>query len=99
MGRYYHPGHVKCYHCYEPLDEKTGYKEHQGHLYCRADFKSLFLPMCRACNRPVEREAVSAMDGKLQGKWHLECFGCHVSSSLLFSFNCLLYSYHWLDLS
>lgn len=88
MGRYYHPGHVKCYHCYEPLDEKTGYKEHQGHLYCRADFKSLFLPMCRACNRPVEREAVSAMDGKLQGKWHLECFGCHVSSSLLFSFNC-----------
>ncbi|KAJ8654715.1 hypothetical protein O0I10_009605 [Lichtheimia ornata] len=78
MGRYYHPGHVKCYHCYEPLDERTGYKEHQGHLYCRSDFKSLFLPMCRACNRPVEREAVSAMDGKLQGKWHLECFGCHI---------------------
>ncbi|KAI9320427.1 hypothetical protein BX666DRAFT_1851370 [Dichotomocladium elegans] len=78
LGMYYHPGHVKCYHCYEPIDETTGYKEHQGHVYCRKDFKSLFLPTCRACGRPVEREAVSAMDGKLQGKWHLECFGCHI---------------------
>ncbi|KAI8143242.1 hypothetical protein BJV82DRAFT_515174, partial [Fennellomyces sp. T-0311] len=77
MGHYYHPGHVKCYHCYQPIDERTGYKEHQGRLYCRADFKALFLPSCRACGKPVEREAVSAMDGKLEGKWHLDCFGCH----------------------
>ncbi|KAI9488594.1 hypothetical protein BDB00DRAFT_36549 [Zychaea mexicana] len=77
LGQHYHPGHVKCYHCYQPIDERTGYKEHQGRLYCRADFKALFLPSCRACGKPVERQAVSATDGKLQGKWHLECFGCH----------------------
>ncbi|ORE11718.1 hypothetical protein BCV72DRAFT_197149, partial [Rhizopus microsporus var. microsporus] len=77
LGKFYHPGHIKCYHCYDPIDERTGWKEYQGRLYCRSDFKSLFLPKCRACNRPVEKEAVSAMDGKLKGKWHLECFGCH----------------------
>ncbi|KAG1645750.1 hypothetical protein G6F44_001515 [Rhizopus delemar] len=77
LGKFYHPGHIKCYHCYDPIDERTGWKEYQGRVYCRSDFRSLFIPKCRACNRPVEKEAVSAMDGKLQGKWHLECFGCH----------------------
>ncbi|SAM09129.1 hypothetical protein [Absidia glauca] len=77
LGRTYHPGHIKCYHCYCPLTEKTGAKERQQRVYCRKDYKELFLPKCRACNLPVEKEAVSAVDGKLQGKWHLNCFGCH----------------------
>jgi hypothetical protein len=79
LGKFYHPGHIKCYHCYEPIDDRTGWKEHQGRVYCKKDFKQLFLPKCRACNKTVEKEAVSAMDGKLRGKWHLDCFGCHVS--------------------
>ncbi|ORX61706.1 hypothetical protein DM01DRAFT_1128197 [Hesseltinella vesiculosa] len=77
LGRSYHPGHIKCYRCYCPLTEKTGAKERQQRVYCRKDYKDLFLPKCRSCNRPVEKEAVSAVDGKLQGKWHLKCFGCH----------------------
>lgn len=77
LGKFYHPGHIKCYHCYDPIDDRTGWKEYQGRVYCRSDFKALFLPKCRACLKPVEKEAVSAMDGKLKGKWHLECFGCH----------------------
>ncbi|KAI9308189.1 hypothetical protein BJ944DRAFT_156702, partial [Cunninghamella echinulata] len=77
LGRSYHPGHIKCYHCYCPLTEKTGAKERQQRVYCRKDYKELFLPKCRACNLPVEKEAVSAVDGKLKGKWHLDCFGCH----------------------
>ncbi|KAI9478138.1 MAG: hypothetical protein EXX96DRAFT_484170, partial [Benjaminiella poitrasii] len=77
LGKFYHPGHIKCYHCYDTIDDKTGWKEHQGRVYCRHDFKALFLPKCRACHKPVEKNAVSAMDGKLKGKWHLECFGCH----------------------
>lgn len=79
LGKFYHPGHIKCYHCYCPIDELTGWKEFQGRVYCRSDFKSLFLPKCRACHQVVEKEAVSAKDGKLKGKWHLQCFGCHVS--------------------
>jgi hypothetical protein len=77
LGKFYHPGHIKCYHCYTGIDDRTGWKEYQGRVYCRQDFKSLFLPKCRACHKTVEKNAVSAMDGKLKGKWHLECFGCH----------------------
>ncbi|KAI7867791.1 hypothetical protein BDF14DRAFT_1695978, partial [Spinellus fusiger] len=77
LGQYYHPGHLKCYHCYESISESTGCKEHQGRVYCRKDFKHLFLPKCRSCNKTVEKEAISAMDGKLEGKWHVDCFGCH----------------------
>lgn len=76
LGKFYHPGHIKCYHCYEPIYDS--WKEHKGRVYCRKDFKSLFLPKCRACNKTVEREAISAMDGTLKGKWHRECFGCQV---------------------
>ncbi|KAI8381515.1 uncharacterized protein BYT42DRAFT_566804 [Radiomyces spectabilis] len=76
LGKVYHPGHLQCSHCLEPVLE-DGFKEHRGRVYCRSDFKKLFLPKCRGCHLPVEKEAVSAMDGKLQGKWHLECFGCH----------------------
>ncbi|KAG1462309.1 hypothetical protein G6F56_005548 [Rhizopus delemar] len=77
LGKAYHQGHIKCYHCYNPIDDNTGWKEYQGKVYCKEDFRSLFIPKCRACDKPVEKEAVSAMDGKLQGKWHLDCFGCH----------------------
>ncbi|KAI8992149.1 hypothetical protein BDF20DRAFT_810889, partial [Mycotypha africana] len=81
LGKYYHPGHIKCYHCYLNIDERTGWKEYQGRVYCRQDFKTLFLPKCRACQKPVEKNAVSAADGKMKGKWHLECFGCHYCRS------------------
>lgn len=79
LGKFYHPGHIKCYHCLCPIDGSTGWKEYHGRVYCRSDFKALFLPKCKSCHGTIEKNAVSAMDGKLNGKWHLECFGCHVS--------------------
>jgi flavoprotein len=48
-----------------------------------ADYNNLFLPKCRGCNRLVENEAVSDMDGKLKGKWHIECFHCQVIKLVL----------------
>ncbi|KAI9356695.1 hypothetical protein BD770DRAFT_322846, partial [Pilaira anomala] len=77
LGKFFHPGHIKCYHCLVHLDDRTGWKEYQGRVYCRSDFKALFLPKCKSCHGTIEKNAVSAMDGKLNGKWHLECFGCH----------------------
>ncbi|ORZ10553.1 hypothetical protein BCR42DRAFT_111786 [Absidia repens] len=74
LGTYYHPGHVRCYQCQEPLDEKSSYREHQGRVYCRRDYRKLTLPKCRGCGKPVEKEAVSS--NELQGKWHMSCFGC-----------------------
>ncbi|KAG2229449.1 hypothetical protein INT48_007836 [Thamnidium elegans] len=77
LGKFFHPGHIKCYHCLISIDDRTGWKEYQGRVYCRSDFKALFLPKCKSCHGTIEKNAVSAMDGKLNGKWHLECFGCH----------------------
>ncbi|KAG2180111.1 hypothetical protein INT43_003899 [Umbelopsis isabellina] len=78
LGGQYHVGHLRCHHCREPVDkDTTGIVEHKGRVFCKYDFKELYLPKCTACKKPVEREAVSAADGKLKGKWHRECFGCH----------------------
>ncbi|KAI8081653.1 uncharacterized protein BX664DRAFT_302506 [Halteromyces radiatus] len=74
LGKYYHPGHIQCYQCQEPLDEKSSYREHQGRVYCRRDYRKMTLPKCRGCGKPVEKEAVSSKE--LQGKWHVSCFGC-----------------------
>ncbi|KAI8139094.1 hypothetical protein BJV82DRAFT_628188 [Fennellomyces sp. T-0311] len=78
LGRYYHPEHIRCHHCNKPVDpEMTGLVERKGKIFCRPDFNMLYLPKCRACGRAVEKEAVSAADGKLKGKWHKHCFRCH----------------------
>lgn len=73
LGKYYHPGHVRCYQCQEPITEKSSYREHQGRVYCRKDYRKMTLPKCRGCGKPVEREAISS--NELKGKWHVNCFG------------------------
>lgn len=37
----------------------------------------MYLPKCRKCNRPIEKQAVSSADGQLKGKYHRDCFNCH----------------------
>ncbi|KAF9151290.1 hypothetical protein BG015_006856 [Linnemannia schmuckeri] len=83
LGQTWHDHHLQCSHCHKPIVQPSngngqpGHVEKNGRVYCFADFADLFLPKCRGCNKPVEKEAVSAQDGKLKGKWHTACFGCH----------------------
>ncbi|KAI0318934.1 hypothetical protein OF83DRAFT_1113004 [Amylostereum chailletii] len=37
----------------------------------------MYLPKCRRCSKPIEKQAVSSSDGQLKGKYHRECFNCH----------------------
>ncbi|KAI9259913.1 hypothetical protein BY458DRAFT_427669, partial [Sporodiniella umbellata] len=76
LGKAFHQDHIKCYHCFQPLNKNTGWKEHQNKVYCKEDFKLLFIPRCKACGVLIKKEVISAMGGKIQGKWHRECFGC-----------------------
>ncbi|KAF9922185.1 hypothetical protein FBU30_007719 [Linnemannia zychae] len=76
LGQSWHEHHLTCYQCKRPIQQSVGHVEKNGRVYCPKDFSDLFLPKCRACNLPVEKEAVCAQDGKLQGKWHAACFGC-----------------------
>ncbi|KAF9957756.1 hypothetical protein BGZ72_001422 [Mortierella alpina] len=76
LGQAWHEHHLSCHQCKKPIQQSVGHVEKNGRVYCPKDFGELFLPKCRACNLPVEKEAVCAQDGKLQGKWHAACFGC-----------------------
>ncbi|KAF8929194.1 hypothetical protein BGZ58_009103 [Dissophora ornata] len=76
LGQSWHEHHLSCYHCQKPIQQSLGHVEKNGRVYCSKDFGDLFLPKCRSCGLPVEKEAVCAQDGKLQGKWHAACFGC-----------------------
>ncbi|CAO3618833.1 unnamed protein product [Mucor fragilis] len=68
-----------CYHCKMAFDDgDLNYKTFRNRIYCNSDFRHLFLPKCQSCHKPVEKEAISAPDGKLQGKWHIECFHCQI---------------------
>ncbi|CAG8532443.1 5727_t:CDS:2 [Paraglomus brasilianum] len=75
LNKLWHPHHLLCARCNKPIDPDVGHVEKNDKVYCPHDFTDLFLPKCRACNRPVEK-AVSSSDGKLEGKWHASCFCC-----------------------
>ncbi|RKP26780.1 hypothetical protein SYNPS1DRAFT_13701, partial [Syncephalis pseudoplumigaleata] len=72
LGALWHDVHLQCAHCRQPLTR--GHVEHRGRAYCPDDFTHLFLPKCKGCTKPVEREALVALDGK----WHARCFNCQV---------------------
>ncbi|CAG8556367.1 23916_t:CDS:2 [Cetraspora pellucida] len=80
LNKSWHSYHLLCTQCHKPIDPNVGHVERNGKVYCPNDFADLFLPKCRRCHLPVEREAVSASDGKLEGKWHVKCFNCHTCS-------------------
>ncbi|KAG9323629.1 hypothetical protein KVV02_000572 [Mortierella alpina] len=76
LGQTYHEHHLTCFQCHHAIDPSIGHIEKNGQVYCVQDYNNMFLPKCRGCNLPVEKEAVCAQDGKLRGKWHAACFGC-----------------------
>lgn len=80
LNKAWHSYHLLCTQCHKPIDPNVGHVEKNEKVYCPSDFANLFLPKCRRCHLPVEREAVSASDGKLEGKWHVKCFNCHTCS-------------------
>ncbi|KAF9061901.1 hypothetical protein BDP27DRAFT_1337379 [Rhodocollybia butyracea] len=50
-------------------------KKDKGVL-CEKCWKNMYLPKCRRCNLPIEKQAVSSSDGQLKGKYHKDCFNC-----------------------
>ncbi|KAJ4487776.1 hypothetical protein J3R30DRAFT_3281142 [Lentinula aciculospora] len=45
-------------------------------VLCENCWKNMYLPKCRRCNLPIEKQAVSSSDGQLKGKYHKDCFNC-----------------------
>ncbi|CAO0796032.1 unnamed protein product [Mucor circinelloides] len=79
LNQYFHPEHLRCFHCHKTVDPiTTGLKERKGKIYCQTDYNALFLPKCQSCQRAIEKEAVISIDGKLKGNWHKYCFKCQM---------------------
>ena len=55
------------------VDQET---DEGGKVLCEYDWKMLYLPKCRRCERPIEGQAIGSSDGQIKGKYHRDCFNC-----------------------
>ena len=65
-----------CQKCGEQVGGTRKFVERDGVVLCEADWKKMYLPSCRRCDKLIETRMVSADDGQLKGKWHAACFTC-----------------------
>ncbi|KAJ7097798.1 hypothetical protein B0H15DRAFT_773282 [Mycena belliarum] len=66
-----------CLRCETKIDDGKWVQVDGGGVLCEKCWKNMYLPKCRRCNLPIEKQAVSSSDGQLKGKYHRECFNCH----------------------
>ncbi|KAF6763775.1 hypothetical protein DFP72DRAFT_873357 [Ephemerocybe angulata] len=66
-----------CIKCRKLIDDGRWIQVDTGGVLCERCWKNMYLPKCRRCNLPIEKQAVSSSDGQLKGKYHKECFNCH----------------------
>jgi len=69
---------LTCMRCSKPIEDKRWIRMENGRgVLCDKCWKNMYLPKCRRCNLPIEKQAVSSSDGQLKGKYHRDCFNCH----------------------
>ncbi|KAJ7741553.1 hypothetical protein DFH07DRAFT_750989 [Mycena maculata] len=66
-----------CVRCEKKIEDGKWVQVDGGGVLCEKCWKNMYLPKCRRCNLPIEKQAVSSSDGQLKGKYHRECFNCH----------------------
>ncbi|KAH7926635.1 hypothetical protein BV22DRAFT_1032630 [Leucogyrophana mollusca] len=66
-----------CARCEKKIEDGRWIRMDGGSVLCERCWKNMYLPKCRRCNLPIEKQAVSSSDGQLKGKYHRDCFNCH----------------------
>ncbi|EGN95511.1 hypothetical protein SERLA73DRAFT_186555 [Serpula lacrymans var. lacrymans S7.3] len=67
-----------CARCEKKIEDGRWIQMDGGSVLCEQCWKNMYLPKCRRCNLPIEKQAVSSSDGQLKGKYHKDCFNCHI---------------------
>ncbi|KAK0503489.1 hypothetical protein EDD18DRAFT_633947 [Armillaria luteobubalina] len=67
-----------CVRCDMKIEDGRWIQIDTGGVLCEKCWKNMYLPKCRRCNLPIEKQAVSSSDGQLKGKYHKDCFNCHI---------------------
>ncbi|KAG9318552.1 hypothetical protein JVU11DRAFT_644 [Chiua virens] len=65
-----------CARCNSKIEDGRWIQMDGGNVLCERCWKNMYLPKCRRCNLPIEKQAVSSRDGQLKGKYHKDCFNC-----------------------
>ncbi|KAG5638965.1 hypothetical protein H0H81_008185 [Sphagnurus paluster] len=65
-----------CLKCNITIQDGRWVQVDNGGVLCEKCWKNMYLPKCRRCTLPIEKQAVSSADGQLKGKYHRECFNC-----------------------
>ena len=52
----------------------------EGKPYCSKDYYEKFAPKCGACSEAIVNNCITA----LKKQWHVECFVCFVSTTLVY---------------
>ena len=74
--------HLVCKHCSARLEE-SAHEGDDGNVYCKEHFLQLFAEACGSCGKPIEGEAIDALDKR----YHADCFVCsHCSEPLTDTF-------------
>ncbi|KIY65294.1 hypothetical protein CYLTODRAFT_379682 [Cylindrobasidium torrendii FP15055 ss-10] len=67
-----------CTRCEKRIEDGRWIPVDSGGTLCEQCWKNMYLPKCRRCSLPIEKQAVSSSDGQLKGKYHKDCFNCHI---------------------
>ncbi|KIY43483.1 hypothetical protein FISHEDRAFT_6077, partial [Fistulina hepatica ATCC 64428] len=67
-----------CVRCSYIIEDGRWIRGDGGATLCERCWKQMYLPKCRRCNLTIEKHAVCSSDGQLKGKYHRECFNCHI---------------------
>lgn len=67
-----------CVRCDKRIEDGRWIQVDTGGVLCEQCWKNMYLPKCRRCNLPIEKQAISSSDGQLKGKYHKDCFNCHI---------------------
>ncbi|KAJ3995628.1 hypothetical protein F5050DRAFT_1573160 [Lentinula boryana] len=69
-----------CVRCQGRIEDGRWISIEAPSVLCESCWKNMYLPKCRRCNLPIEKQAVSSSDGQLKGKYHKDCFNCFTCS-------------------
>lgn len=77
--------HMKCFRCTScsqnmikgegPEQRMVRYFDHNGMIYCEADFLRMFAETCRGCSFNLVTDSPGVVKA-VGGLWHQECFAC-----------------------
>lgn len=70
----YHVEHFTCSVCPTVFGPENPYYEHEGEVYCKADYSARFAQRCAGCGNAIMEPFVETSRDMRHECWHRECY-------------------------